>query len=283
MNKRRNDFFSTAVKLFAMFCCVASFADESMPSVNVKVMPPVQVAERYPGFLYGYLGPEAMPDGLRVVEAAPEKGSNRQQLDDRLNSQVLLLQGTKRWAWAMKDANLDFPQASGIFSCAANIIVDVEKMPHLVMLLRRSLTDFGLSTSAAKKYYQRPRPFLVNGQDICIPEQQESLKTSASYPSGHAAVGWGWALVFSTLLPDRAQQIMARGAAFGDSRAICNVHWQSDVVQGRKMAEAVLQALMANPVFKAELALARIEITGASKHLALDACLEEVDALGLAY
>ncbi|EGD17701.1 hypothetical protein XGA_3704, partial [Xanthomonas hortorum ATCC 19865] len=58
--------------------------------------------------------------------------------------------------------------------------------------------------------------------------------------------------------------LLARGRAFGDSRLVCNVHWQSDVIQGRMMAAATVAALHDNPEFQKDLAAARREIAQAS-------------------
>ena len=101
--------------------------------------------------------------------------------------------------------------------------------------LRRTLTDAGLSTYTAKNNCRHKRPFKVNENPVCTPEEEEKLRKDDSYPSGHTALGWAWALVLAEIAPDRADAVLARGRAFGESRIICNVHWHSDVVQGRFM------------------------------------------------
>jgi acid phosphatase (class A) len=107
--------------------------------------------------------------------------------------------------------------------------------PHLYMLLRRTLTDAVLSTFTAKHHYTRTRPFVVNREPNCTPDEENSLIKEGSYPSGHAAIGWAWALILSEISPGQTDAILARGRAFGESRVICNVHWQSDVIEGRFM------------------------------------------------
>jgi acid phosphatase (class A) len=128
------------------------------------------------------------------------------------------------------------------------------------MLLRRTLTDAGLSTYAAKTNYKRARPFMVNKGLICTPEEQSGLENDGSYPSGHTAVGWAWALILSEIAPDRADAILARGLAYGESRNVCNVHWHSDVVQGRFMGAGTVAVLHADPEFRADLAAAKVEM-----------------------
>ena len=121
-------------------------------------------------------------------------------------------------------------------------------------------TDAGLSTYRAKNKYQRPRPFMVNGEPICTPAEEERLKKSGSYPSGHTALGWAWALILTEMAPERADAILARGRDFGESRNVCNVHWHSDVVEGRLMGASVVARLHSDPAFRADLEKAKAEL-----------------------
>ena len=93
---------------------------------------------------------------------------------------------------------------------------------------------------------------MVNGQPTCTPQEEAKLVKDGSYPSGHNAVGWAWALVLAEVAPERATAILARGRAFGDSRPVCNVHWQSDANAGRVMGAAAVARLHADPVFRAD-------------------------------
>ena len=133
------------------------------------------------------------------------------------------------------------------------------------MLLRRSLTDLGLSTYAAKNHYSRARPFVWNKEPICTPETKEFLEKDGSYPSGHTAAGWGWALILSEISPDETNAILARGLAFGESRNVCNAHWHSDVMQGRLVAAGTVARLHADPKFRADLEAARAELAAVRK------------------
>ena len=156
-----------------------------------------------------------------------------------------------------------FPEAAETFSCALGIPVTEKNTPHLYMLLRRTLTDTGLSTYTAKNHYQRERPFMVNGAPIYTPEEEEKLRNDGSYPSGHTAIGWAWALILTEIAPDRSNAILARGRAFGESRNVCNVHWHSDVAEGRFMGAAAVARLHADPAFCAEMEAAKDEYKAA--------------------
>ena len=245
---------------------------------------PASVPEIHPGILTGYLPADALPDSLALLPPAPAEDSAAFALDKEVSSQVLSLRGTPRWTLAAEDANLMFPEAAGTFSCALGIPVTEEDMPHLYMLLRRTLADAGLSTYTAKNHYNRARPFMINNEPTCKPEEEDVLKKDGSYPSGHTAIGWAWALILTEIAPDRADAILARGRAYGESRIICNVHWNSDVVQGRFMGAAAVARLHADPGFREELEAAKAEYANISiKGLEpLRNCQDEADALAYA-
>lgn len=219
-----------------------------------------QVPEIRPGVLKGYLSEAAQLDSREFVPPAPDGVSARQRLDTTWSQAMLPLRNSARWDLAIRDADLSFPAAAGTFSCALGIRISQAGTPALYQLLRRSLADLGLATYSAKNTYQRQRPFMTNGAPICTPAEEAMLRTDGSYPSGHTAVGWGWALILSELAPDRAEAILARGRAFGESRTVCNVHWYSDVVAGRVVGAAAVARLQTNEEFLAAKEAARAEI-----------------------
>jgi len=216
------------------------------------------IPEISPGILAGYLKPESVPDSAVLLPPPPEMGSPAFSLDQDTARKVRPLQNSARWALAIEDANLAFPKAAETFSCAVQAPITEKDTPRLYRLLRRALTDSGLSTYRAKGQYQRPRPFTVNKESSCTPKEEEKL--GYSYPSGHSAVGWAWALILSEIAPDRTNVILARGLAFGQSRVVCGVHWLSDVIEGRLMGAATVARLHADPGFQADLEVAKAEL-----------------------
>ena len=128
------------------------------------------------------------------------------------------------------------------------------------MLLRRTLTDAGLSTYTAKNHYNRTRPFVVNKEPTCAPEEEKHLMNDGSYPSGHTAIGWAWALILVEISPDQIDAILSRGWSFGQSRVICNAHWQSDVMMGRIVGAAAVARLHSNPDFRAAMEASKKEL-----------------------
>ena len=104
---------------------------------------------------------------------------------------------------------------------------------------------------------------MVDGAPSCTPDEEPALRKDGSYPSGHSAISWGWALILAEAAPDRVDAILARGRAFGQSRVECNAHWLSDTEEGWLMASGVIARLHDNADFRADLAAARTEIEAA--------------------
>nr|WP_316630045.1 phosphatase PAP2 family protein [uncultured Brevundimonas sp.] len=69
-------------------------------------------------------------------------------------------------------------------------------MPTLTRLLGRMLGDLETIQTPAKRGFVRPRPFVTEPAKTCF-EPEPWLTASGSYPSGHSALGWAWALVLS--------------------------------------------------------------------------------------
>lgn len=228
----------------------------------------------------GYLETDQNPSGLSLLPPPPTAGSAAQGADDALAKSAQALKGSARWLQAAADADLRFPRSPGLFACALGQAVSEKDTPVTYRLLQKSLPDLAMPTRQVKDLYRRSRPFLVNGGGTCTPDDEGYLAKNGSYPSGHAAIGWGWALILAEAAPERADMLLQRGAAFAESRVVCNVHWNSDVFQGRMMAAALVARLHGNEAFRADLAAARTELARAGEHLAPDRdCAAEAEAL----
>lgn len=225
--------------------------------------PALRVPSPAPDKAVGYLPAAAIPDSLQLLPAPPAAGSPGEALDLGVSREALALRGSARWQQAARDADLSFPNGAGQFACALGVAIDAQHTPHLYTLLERSRIDASAATKAAKRQYRRARPFLRNQQAVCTPGDLDDLRQSGSYPSGHSAIGWAWALTLSEIAPERATALIARGRNYGESRLVCNVHWQSDVLAGRFMGAATVARLHDDPAFRADLAAARSEIAAA--------------------
>ncbi|MGE3692435.1 MAG: phosphatase PAP2 family protein [Novosphingobium sp.] len=240
----------------------------------------VQPAPQRPSFPSGYLPRGAAPDSNVLIPPQPAAGSPALARDKAAARAALALRGTPRFEQAAIDADLFTPDAVDVFSCAAGVKLGPDTTPKVASLLRKAGPDLAMAVYPSKTRYMRPRPFMENGKPTCTPKDEPMLRRDGSYPSGHSAIGYGWGLILAEVIPDRAAQLVARGRAFGDSRRVCNVHWLSDVEEGRVVATAVLARMHAEPAFRADVEAARTEIeTVLSRRQAPD-CARETAALG---
>jgi len=214
----------------------------------------------------GYLTPEERPDSVALLPPPPAPDSPEFVADEAIYRKLSALQGAARWQLAARDANLMFPGAANVFSCAVGLDVTEATTPRLYALLQRTVIDAGQSTAKAKQKYNRDRPFEITGDPTCVPEDEQLLRGNASYPSGHASLGYVWGEVLAELAPDRAAAARARAYEFGQSRVICRVHRQSDVDAGRIVGQAVFERLHQDAEFVADMAAAKIEVKKARRH-----------------
>jgi acid phosphatase (class A) len=208
----------------------------------------------------GYLAKGEGPDSGKLLPPPPAEGSKALARDRKGEAAALNLQGTPRWDQAKIDADIFTPNAIDAMSCAAGRRLGPETTPKTNALLRKAMADLGLASYPAKGMYKRPRPFIANGKPICTGEMNDVLRNDGSYPSGHAAIGHGWGLILSDVLPARTAALVKRGAQFADSRRVCNVHFISDTEAGGTLAKAVVEKLRANPTYREDVAAARAEL-----------------------
>ncbi len=125
------------------------------------------------------------------------------------------LLATPHGALAASDARLEFPAAAEVFSCSAALDITMQGTPHLYTLLRRTLVDAGLATYGAGPLPSAPRPFVVDKESTCSPQDEPRLVKDGSDPSGHERSGWGWALVLAELMPERSDALIPAWPCLG--------------------------------------------------------------------
>jgi acid phosphatase (class A) len=233
------------------------------------------------GFLIGYLKHEQVPNSLTLLPPPPKDDSTAFANDEAVSKVAYGLRDTPRWQQATLDAKVKMPDMTVAFSCALGVPISKTDTPNLIRMMSRVFTDTADSTEAAKHEYKRQRPFMVHNEGTCTPESEEALRGDPSYPSGHTAIGYAWMLTLVEAAPDRIDALVARGRAFGESRMVCNAHWQSDVLQGRAMGTVTMARLHAEPAFRADMR-ASIKDIAAARAKGLkpnNDCVKEAEAL----
>ena len=227
--------------------------ETSAPSLGADSLKPSK-PERKP-----YLGEDRTPDSLAILPPPPASHSPAEAADRAAFAVTRAYVGTPRWALATNDVAEGGSALLEDFACVLGQRLDLGRVPNLLTLLDRARLDIARSNRAPKLHYRRLRPFIGNDAPICVARDQK-LADSFSYPSGHSAQGWAYALIMATLLPEKATQFLVRGRLYGESRVVCGVHWLSDVDAARLNASAVFAVLLADPGFRADLEKARAEL-----------------------
>jgi acid phosphatase (class A) len=279
MSYLRKSFGLLAICLLPLSACQTSNVQAAKP-VNAPISEEMIKAARA-SLGAGYLTPNMVPDSLLLLPLPPATGSAGEARDVESSKAALAIRGSARWDLATTDAELFAPTSTAAMSCAAGFAIGEKETPVIQKLLRRVTADLGLSGYAAKNKYKRARPFMVNDQPSCTPDWESKLRLDGSYPSGHSAIGYGWGLILAEIVPDHAAQLVARGRAFGDSRRICNVHWLSDVEEGRVTATAAVARLHAEPAFLSDVAAAKAEFASLKAQPPQRDCGAEAAALAL--
>ncbi|WP_297510485.1 phosphatase PAP2 family protein [uncultured Caulobacter sp.] len=228
---------------------------ERAPAKVAMTAPSAGWVKPPPGYLEGNGG----IDAVAILGPPPAPDSPRGKAERAQFVETRKLVNTAAWSQAIADADLSGKNGLKSFSCAAGVTLSAEATPTLARLLLRMTDDAARIYQPAKASFKRPRPPVGNSAPICVP-REAWIETDGSYPSGHGLIGWAWASVIAELVPEKTSPILARGKAFGDSRVICGVHYQSDVEAGRYLGSALVTRLHDEPAFMSDLAKAREEV-----------------------
>lgn len=237
---------------------LAACAAPAGPSVDESLAAPLNPPATK---LTGYLAHGAL-DGAALLGPPPAPDSLRGKADRQAYEETRSLKDTPRWKAAIVDNDLWGGGALKQYACTMGVAVDEKQTPVTLRILHRVELDVRTVGKPAKDHYSRPRPMIGDDKPICVP-REDWMKTNASYPSGHSMTGWAWALILAELKPAKADGLLAVGKAVGDSRAICGVHYPSDIEAGRTLAAAMVAKLHGDPQFQADMAKARGEVAAA--------------------
>jgi acid phosphatase (class A) len=134
-----------------------------------------------------------------------------------------------------------------------------ESMPATAKLWADMSNDQSIFVSAAKKFFQEPRPYDVDPsiKSIC---GSKAGGPKNSYPSGHGTVGYLSALVLSMMVPEKGEAIRARADEYAHNRVVCGDHYASDLTASKEAAGLLMGNMIGTPKFQQEFAAAKGEI-----------------------
>ena len=116
-----------------------------------------------------------------------------------------------------------------------------------------SVVDFvgfppNASTEPAKRFFKYARPFRWSAGVVVVPAlvpaESATPSTDSGFISGHAAEATRDAIGMAYVLPERYQEMLARGLELGENRIIAGMHSPLDVIAGRMQAQALIAAAL---------------------------------------
>jgi len=189
--------------------------------------------------------PHFLPEGsLNLVALLPAPPAND---SDQTKTEIAILLRLQRLRTPVMEAEAqaDTVRTPFRFSGVLGPQFTSQALPDVAALFEAMLEDIHLQVDPVKKRWDRPRPFTLDQQiQPCV-----LRPTGASYPSAHSTFGHLSAIVLSAMVPEKAEQLQARGEEYGRQRMVAGVHYTSDVESGAVAAKAIAEALFKNPEF----------------------------------
>lgn len=207
-----------------------------------------------------YLQREEQPDAGIYLPAPPDTSSVA-FIDDFVQWQWgKTVRYTDRGERASQESLSGASVMARIFSEIIGFNISRSETPAMYKLLSNSYSTSEQCYKSAKEKYMRTRPFAQFGEHPTGRyDNESSMRTSGSYPSGHTSRGMAVSFVFAELIPEYQDTILRRGYEYGESRLMVAAHYQSDVNAGYMCASACVAMMHSVPEFLADFEAARAE------------------------
>jgi acid phosphatase (class A) len=230
----------------------------------------------------GYVA-EARLFALADAAPPPPAEGSVQDIDDRARSDAYrALAGGDRWLLATAHAEVRPELARQHFDCALGVRFQGQSTPRLTAILARTLHDADEAAERIKARAHRPRPVAADPDRTPCQRVTPAGRLTASYPSGSATVGAAYGEVMAALDPAHAAQAREIGRQIAVSRAVCGMHYDTDVREGIALGRAVAAEIVASPAFAADLTAAQAELAVVrTTGLTNAGCTAEAAALAL--
>jgi acid phosphatase (class A) len=134
-----------------------------------------------------------------------------------------------------------------------------ESLPFTTQFFQHVYADGNAATVAAKAYFKRQRPFVIDPDIKIIVVQAPDF----SYPSNHSTFAYEAGILLAAMIPEKAAAIFERAVDYAHNRVIAGVHFPTDVEAGRISGSVIDNALLHNAHFLTDFERAKSEVRAA--------------------
>lgn len=211
---------------------------------------------------HGYLSKDQLQHLADAVAPAPVAGSPQALADVARSNELKVYENTDRWLLATSHAEVRPPYALQHFDCALGVrfAPGQNSTPHTNRIFQKLFEDAEAASTLVKRRAFRARPVGDDPQRQACQTVSEAGRNSASYPSGSASVGGAYGAAMAAIAPQQADAARAIGHEIAVSRAICGMHYPTDVRVGEALGQAVFEEAARTPQFAADLQAAQAEV-----------------------
>ena len=211
----------------------------------------------------GFLKPEEVPNGHIFLPAPPQPGTALY-----FNDYAYHMWGKSQRADKERADQASADYFAYTFILNANVFKEIfgleiteEGTPEIYKLLTCVEKNAKQAARTAKDAYKRTRPYDQFKELSLIEErgEEDDLRGTYSYPSGHSNRNWIVAQLLIEINPAAANDIMLRARTFSDNRLVCGHHYKSDIDGGMMLAMSVVATLHGNEAFQAQMTRAKAE------------------------
>jgi acid phosphatase (class A) len=198
-----------------------------------------------------YISPSEI-DLLQILEPPPTPDSPAGKTD----LQGVLAAVDSRTEASIKQAQDDDQRTVFRFTDVMGPNFRTENLPLTTQLFQHVYQDGNAATLAAKNFFKRTRPFVIDPEIKILVVQPPDF----SFPSNHSTFGNEAGILLADMVPENAAAIFARAAEYAHNRVVAGVHFPTDVEAGHIAASVIDNTLLHNPRFEADFAQAKAEV-----------------------
>lgn len=198
-------------------------------------------------------------DVERLVPPPPARGSRieKDEIAEIYKAQAAATPAAK----ALAKHDNDYDDAT-IFADVLGPRWNMAKLPKTAFLMEKVMDVDRPDSDSAKWYFKRPRPWMVDPKIQTCADYPSGPQLN-SYPSGHAMLGYELGVVIASLIPEKAQAILARAQLYGENRILCGFHFRSDVTAAQQYGTVLAVEMLQHPRFHGWFLEARRELIAA--------------------